>query len=106
MPKVPKKVRDPALSGLALQLLRSMAREPALIRYNTEVLGGMFRNDAVTMLDLAYEELGKQGLIEPAGAVIFFFGAPKSLTRITRSGESFIAEWDRAHGADKGKGAA
>ncbi len=87
-----KTPRNTPVSDLALMLLREMAEAPGRIEYNTRVLGGMFRDDDVVRLDAAYAELSKRGLIEKAGAVVSFFGQPKSLFRITESGKKAVPE--------------
>lgn len=77
------------LTDLALSLLLDMEAAPQRVEYNTRVLGGMFRNEDVERLDAAYAELLDRRLVERAGAVISFFGAPKSLARITSAGLEF-----------------
>lgn len=93
MPSMPSsnQPQPAALSPVAEALLREMAANPQLIRYHTNVLGGSFRDEDVVLLDQAYEELLKLGLIESANAIISFFGAPKRLYRINDAGKNAIA---------------
>lgn len=78
------------LSALASGLLREMASQPSRIEYNTRVLGGAFEDADIDRLDVAYRDLLKAGLVEPAGAVASFFGAPKQLFRITSEGQAQV----------------
>ncbi len=80
-----KKTRED-LSPLALVLLREMAKEPDRIEYHTRVLGGSFQHEAVRLLDDSYSMLARLGLIEATGTILWFFGAPKPLYRVTESG--------------------
>src|SRR5947207_1064385 len=80
------------LSDLSLRLLAAMAGDPNRLEYNTRVLGGMFRNDDLTLLDDAYEQLREKGFVEPSGATVSFFGTPKSLFRISGKGQQYIAD--------------
>ncbi len=79
------------LSALAENLLRDMATNPSRIEYNTRVLGGMFREDSVDQLDEAYHELAQGGLVDPAGAVVSFFGTPKSLFKVNERGLKYVS---------------
>jgi hypothetical protein len=74
------------MGEMAQALLDAMAREPNTIEYHTRLLGGVITDESLAALDRAYLELAKAGLVERAGPVISFFGAPKSLYRITPAG--------------------
>jgi hypothetical protein len=80
------------LSPLAEKLLREMAKSPSTVEYHTRVLGGMFKEESIQLLDQAYAELLGFGLIESAGAVISFFGVPKRLYKITAKGAALVKE--------------
>jgi hypothetical protein len=77
------------LSPLARILLRRLQQEPDRVIYDTTPLGGMFRPPELVALDAAYEELHREGLVEPADVYFAFFGTPKTLYRITERGKEF-----------------
>lgn len=89
-----KKQKD--LSDLALALLAQMAENPSRLEYNTRVLGGIFQNEHVVLLDRAYADLLGEGLVEKAGAVVSYFGAPKSLVRISEKGLKLVEKQRQA----------
>lgn len=73
-------------SELALRLLQLHANRPSQLFYGTEALGSMFRDADLKLLDAAYEELERVRYMEPAGALISYFGEPKRLYRVTAQG--------------------
>lgn len=75
-----------ALSELAEQLLRTHAQHPNQPTYEVELLGSLFRDSELQRLNDAYRELLEQSLVERSGAAIRFFGATKSLYRLTQTG--------------------
>lgn len=81
---------DTQLGDLALRLLTAMADAPERIEYNTRIFGGSFGDGDVDQLDQAYLELRERGLAEASGQVVSFFGAPKSLSKITDKGIEFV----------------
>ncbi len=74
------------LSQLAHRLLQIHAQRPRQIFYATDALGSMFRDPDLARLDEAYRELERAHLMQPAGATISFFGAPKNLYELTDKG--------------------
>ena len=77
------------LSPLARILLRRLQQDPGRVVYDVTPLGGMFRPPELVALDAAYEELYREGLVEPADVYYAFFGTPKTLYRITEQGKNF-----------------
>jgi len=75
-----------ALSTLAQRLLNVHATTPNGLFYADEVLGSLFRESDLKLLDQAYEELARAGLMQEAGVTISYFGSPKNLYRITEDG--------------------
>jgi hypothetical protein len=74
------------LSSMATRLLDRLQQSPERLRYDTGVLGGMFRPGDLEILDSAYEELLTAGLIERSPGFVSFFGTPKRLFRLTEKG--------------------
>lgn len=74
------------LSNLALSLLADMAKYPDRIEYNTRPLGGAFLSEDLSLLDDAYVELQRAGLVEPANDTVSFFGKHKSAYILTHKG--------------------
>ncbi len=81
-----KKPDDEIVQLIADRLLVEMAEAPERVEYNTRVLGGMFQDEQVAILDRAYTHLVEKGWAAKAGAVAWFFGSPKLLVRITQKG--------------------
>ena len=69
--------------------MKRLQAEPDRVTYDTASLGGMFRPAQLDHLDAAYEELHREGLVEPADVYFAFFGVPKTLYRITEQGKNF-----------------
>jgi hypothetical protein len=74
------------LSPMATRLYERLRESPDRLRYDTAVLGGMFRPGDLEILDSAYQELSKAGLVERSPALVSFFGTPKPLYRLTDKG--------------------
>lgn len=79
------------LSDLAGILLAEMARHPDRLEYHTRILGGEITDAGIEQLDASYKELEKRGLAERAGAVVSYFGIPKSVFRLTEKGRQTAA---------------
>ncbi len=73
------------MSPTAELVLRRLQAEPDRLRYDLEVFGGVVQSEQLAMLDSAYEQLGKAGLVERSGSFIRFFGMPKRLSERGRS---------------------
>jgi len=75
-----------AISQLAIEVLRDHGKRPAHMFYDVDVLGPLFKDTELDRLDAAYIELIAAGLMESAGSVVSYFGAPKNLNRLTALG--------------------
>lgn len=79
------------LSTLSQRLLRNHAASPDYRSYEVEALGSMFRESDLSLLDAAYEELIKEGLIAKSNSVVSYFGRPTPLYEITDKGMKYAA---------------
>jgi len=84
------------ISDFARQLLQGHAERPNDLFYGVDVLGSFFRDVDLERLDSAYKELANAGLLDSSGAVVTFFGSPKSLYRLTDSGAKEAARENAA----------
>ena len=80
------------ISPFAEQLLRLHAQRPNVLFYGLDVLGGIFRDKEVELLDKTYEELAKAGLMEQSRSLVSYFGTPKTLYRLTEAGMNYVTK--------------
>lgn len=92
MTKKSQPAKPKVLSDLAKILHAEMARHPDRLEYHTRILGGEITDDGIRRLDEAYQELEKTGFVERSGAVVSYFGTPKSVFRLTEKGRQSAAE--------------
>lgn len=78
------------LSPMAEILLNRLRGAPDRRRYDIEVFPGLFREPDVERLDAAYRELEAAGLIERTGEMVFFFGNPKRIYRLSDRGRALV----------------
>jgi hypothetical protein len=74
------------LSDAARQLLQFHAARSQQSLYALDMLGSFFRGTDLQRLDDAYRELNEAGLLAKTGKIITYFGEPKALYRVTKTG--------------------
>lgn len=74
------------LTPMARQLITVHARRPSVGLYGTEALGGGFRPHEMDLLDKAYRELERKGMIKATGQIVPYFGGPRKLYKLTIKG--------------------
>lgn len=79
------------LSSLSQRLLRMHAARPDHQFYGVRALGSMFPESDLALLDAAYDELVKEGLIAKSNDVVSYFGRPTPLYAITDEGAKHAA---------------